>query len=109
LSKVKGTNVTNKWWSVAEMRNRLLSDEKVLAEAVIALYLRQTEDERQDGTTVHLNRRGFNCKDAREGVRLGRLLERGMRLSELPEELAWARQRMPYYVRQITRIANGEA
>lgn len=105
---MQGFVLPNRQWSVEEIRYNLRTDLEFLAWAVVALYRRQTEDERQSGTTRHLNGRGFNCDDAPTGTRLGHLLQRGMRLSDLPDYLAWARRRLPYYSRQITRIANGE-
>ncbi len=96
-----------KQWSVDEIRGKLLTDDRVLERGVLRLYERQTEDERQSGTTMHLNGRGFNQEDAMMGTILGRLLALGKRLRDLPKFRAWARRRIPYYSAQLTRIANG--
>ena len=40
---------------------------RIIGRAVLALFKRQTEDERKDNTTRVHNRRGFKPQDAREG------------------------------------------
>ena len=45
--------------SRSEMRERLLSDRKVLIKALVALNNRQTDDEKRDGVTKYLNNAGF--------------------------------------------------
>src|SRR5436309_3036062 len=97
-----------KLWTVDEITNLIRTNRTTRERAILALYRRQTDDERASGTTRHLNSRGVNQQDAPTLVHLGRLLERGMRLIDLPEHDEWAKKRLPYYRRQLTRIANGE-
>jgi hypothetical protein len=49
--------------------------------AILAIYARQTADERADGTTRHVNGRGFNSRDAKYGSYLARWIQSGRSLS----------------------------
>ncbi len=84
-------------WSGREIRERLAGgDTPWLARAVVAIHDRQLAGEE-----------GFDLADAPTGVRLGRLLARGVPLAELPALAHWARQAMPRYAERLARIANG--
>lgn len=87
-----------KVWTSAEIQQRLLSAPRWLSAGVLAIYHRHIVDEQQ----------GFSAVDAPTGIRLGRLLMRGLRLTDLPAYQAWAQREMLKYASWLTRIANGE-
>ena len=51
-------------WTKAEIRANLEASDKWLCHGLIAIFNKQTEDEKQDGRTSHDNGIGFNGVDA---------------------------------------------
>jgi hypothetical protein len=71
--------------------------------ALTTLYARQTEDERAQGATTHLNGAGFNATDSTFASSLARQVEAGRPLSA--RQLAAARRLLPKYAGQL--LASG--
>lgn len=65
----------------AQVKARLESDPDFRREALLVLYRRQTEDEREAKDTVHKNRRGFMSSHAVHGTRIAELLLMGESIS----------------------------
>jgi hypothetical protein len=88
-----------KRWTEGEIYQRLASgDPDWLTQAVLAICRRHIADEHK----------GFAPDDAATGTRLGRLLARGLPLTDLPPYHDWARRAILRYTEQLTRIANRE-
>jgi hypothetical protein len=99
--------------TVESIRVLVNSNPKAVYRALEVLLERQTDDERAEGTTNHLNGRGFNGRDAKFGTDLANQVSdwrKGMSpyaqpLS--PKQLAAARRMLHKYAGQLARIANG--
>lgn len=71
---------------------------------MIALYKRQTEDEKRDRDTKHSNARGFSVAHSARGSYYARWVLKGNHLTG--SYLYHARQMAIYYARQLSEIAN---
>lgn len=71
--------------------------------AILAIYARQTADERADGATRHVNGRGFNSRDAGYGSYLAKWIQSGRSLSG--RHLARARKMAVRYSGQLIPAA----
>jgi len=87
-----------------ELRN------KVVGRALVALFKRQTEDERASNITKNVNLRGFMPCDARQGsisaktfIKRGELLD--FQLNHWMEQTSKGYPRICKYVRQLNEIA----
>lgn len=83
--------------------NKLATDQKWLERGVLAIYKRQTEDEKQSEQTSHSNGRGFAGCDARRGTRMAQWLIKGYHLDG--KHLEKARKMMPKYAGQLLIVA----
>jgi hypothetical protein len=91
----------------------LQSNDNACEVGIYRLFQLQTEDEKQDRSTTHLNGVGFNAHDAETGTHIARTVEQyrmtGKGTRRLGENaLRIARQMCVFYSRQLTAIANGE-
>lgn len=84
------------------IRRLLLSDDRAVERAILALYRRQTEDEKQSGTK-HANGRGFNITHARTGSYCARWILSGKKLTG--HWLIDCRDIALFYSRQLLEIA----
>jgi len=91
-------------WTSNVIREKINTDNRWLFRAVLALYARQTYDERASTDTLYNNRRGFNKPDAPFLTCVAQILESGGQLS--PYTVAKCRLRMCKYATQLARIAN---
>lgn len=89
----------------ALIRAKLVTDQRWLEQAVVAIYKRQTPDEQASQTTAHLNGRGFSGVDARTGSYLARWLMRGPSFHLSGKFLDRARRMMPKYSKQLLECA----
>lgn len=93
-----------KVWTKEEIRNKIKTDDRWLMRAVYAIYKLQTEDEKADKTTKHLNNIGFNGVDA---VFLSQAAERYRKNYNFsPKYMEAIRRAMLKYSGQLTKIAN---
>lgn len=83
--------------------NLLLSSNRAVIRGVIAIYKRQTDDEKNSDATKHSNNMGFCANDASiMSLYAKQILEYGG-LSDL--QLKEARRRIIRYTRQLAEIA----
>jgi hypothetical protein len=87
--------------SLAE-RLRTTTNLEFLKRALLRLYGRQTDDEKNVGTTQYLNRVGFTAADAPYLTSIAEQLQRGRPLSE--KQAAALRRILPKYKRQLLEI-----
>lgn len=88
-----------------QIRAMLESNPKAVERAMLALYRRQTDAERQSQRTVVLNGVGFSGADARLGTYYAKWVSNGRNLTE--PHLSKARRMASKYVGQLADIANG--
>ena len=87
----------------AEIKAKILTDERWLYRAILAIYDRQTDREKNAGDTIEDNGIGFNGVDGRRMSQIAkRLKDTG---SLRPYERDIARNRMPKYSGQLVKIA----
>lgn len=93
-------------WSKEEIKNLILTNDKMVALSLKKLYAYQTESERNCGETTESNGVGFNGVDAPILTSFAMFyMERGF-LS--PKQVAIARKKLVKYSGQLTTIANNE-
>lgn len=92
------------------IRERLHTDDRWLARALVALNERQTRDEQAAETTKYRNDRGFRPAHAKRGTSMAQFYLRTGFLT--PRQLAWwrartesGRSRIEIYANQLVRVA----
>lgn len=91
-------------WTRRQIVNLIEKDDRAVNNGILQLYSFQTDDEKSENRTKHLNNMGFNCADAKYGTYLARWIKSGRRLSG--KHLQEARALCIKYSRQLTEIAN---
>jgi len=94
----------NMTWTEYEIRTLLESNDRAVERAMIALYDRQTQDEKATSDTHHTNGRGFSGAHASKGSYYARWVLSGRKLSR--HHLDNARRIALKYLRQLTEEAN---
>jgi hypothetical protein len=89
------------------VREEMTTNDGLVVEALIAIYNRQTADEKQSAVTTHENGYGFSGFDAEFGSSLAtQAIKRGT-LSE--KQMIYARKLIRKYAGQLVRIMREEA
>ena len=88
------------------IKNKLATDLRWLEAAILAIYRRQTADEKTEGVTKHNNGVGFSGCDSVSGSYMARWLQGGKHLSGKWVEKA--RHIMPKYSRQLLEEAQAK-
>lgn len=89
-----------------QIRQKILTDQRWLERAVLAIFERQTRDEQTAEESKYHNLRGFNGPDAKRMTYYACWIKSGRHLSGL--HLEKAKKAMQKYCGQLERIANGE-
>ena len=89
------------------IRKLLLTNDKAVERAIVALYRRQLADEQAGGTTKHANGRGFNMTHAHTGSYCAKWILQGKRLTG--HWLVDCRDIAMFYSRQLLEIAKERA
>ena len=98
------TTQATRIWTREEIANKIATDLKWLCGGILAIWNRQTEDEKNTEETRHHNGVGFNGRDARFLSSIAQQINQGRRLSE--KQTVAARKAMVKYTGQLTKIAN---
>jgi tRNA(Ile2) C34 agmatinyltransferase TiaS len=77
--------------------------DEMVKKAIVAIYNRQTMDEKRNECTTHKNGRGFRANHAHVGSRLAKLIISGKQLTR--QEMWTAREITLHYVKQLAEIA----
>jgi hypothetical protein len=93
-------------WTQDRIVRLLNTSDKAVERAILAIYERQTADEKASSCTQHDNTVGFSAFDAATGSYLARLIKRGFKL--YPDKMAKARKLAVRYRRQLAEIANSK-
>lgn len=91
-------------WDKTSIQRLLAENDKAVARAVVAIYQRQTDEEKSSQATVKENGVGFNQADARRGAYYAGYIATSGRLTG--RHLAIGRKMMMKYWRQLAEIAN---
>jgi hypothetical protein len=94
-------------WTKAEIINLVNTSDRAVERAILAIYARQTEDEKASSATRHLNARGFNGSDASYGSYCAKWLLKGNRLTG--KHLGRCRALVRKYHRQLVEVADAKA
>jgi len=97
-----------------ELINKLMTDDRWLARALVALAARQTEDERRQEVTKYHNQMGFRPCHAKRGTNMAQFYQRTGFLT--PRQKAWWRAstdragpRIAVYASQLLKVAAEKA
>lgn len=93
-----------KLYSTEEIKKLLETSDKAVSRAIVALYARQTESERNAEATVEKNGIGYNGFDAKFFSSLAQQIQSGRTLSQ--KQIAFARKGIMKYSKQLASIAN---
>ena len=96
---------TNKVWTEAAIVSLLQNNNRAVERAILAIFARQTEDEKSTECTRHENSRGFSAADARTGSYLARWILGGNHLNG--KFLDKGRKIAVKYRKQLLEVANG--
>lgn len=102
-------------WTKERMQALLATNDLALERALVAIYDRQTQDEKRDSDTKHDNHRGFRSNHASTGSKLARFILKGwkqpngkQRVQLYPNNLQRARTIVLQYHRQLCEVANAK-
>ncbi len=102
-----------KKWTEGEVVALLEGSDLAVERALVALYDRQTQDEKRDSDTRHDNRRGFSAAHASTGSYYARLVLKGWgqdghrkNTHLYASKLAKARSMVLRYRHQLVQVAN---
>ena len=95
----------SKTWTPDEIKALLDRSAEAVERGVVAIYKRQTEDERDAAETKHSNRIGFSAFHAHRGTYYARWILSGRHLSGSHVERA--RKLVRHYAGQLYQIALG--
>ena len=93
-------------WTKDKIRENLQKSDHWVERAVLAIYEKQTNDEKKIEDTKLRNGVGFNAADARRLTYYAKYLGSGKNLTGKHKEIA--RNKILKYSNQLTKIANGE-
>lgn len=99
--------MTAKKWTKDEIAAKLATDDKWLIRGLLAIYARQTEEEKAADTTREDNGIGFNAFDASILSDMAKQYKDWGKLTN--RQLVIVRKCMKKYAGQLAKIANGEA
>lgn len=103
-------------WTKERIQHLLATNDLAVERAIVAIYDRQTQDEKDVNAARHDNRRGFRSNHANTGSFFARIILKGWKQDRLagrprqvhlnPEKLAKARRIAMQYHRQLCEVAN---
>jgi len=97
-----------------EIKALLMTSDKAVERAILAIYARQTQEEKNARTTNRHNAVGFSQAHVRFGSWCAGLIQRELRMGKVegtilrPDTLAKARRFMTKYSRQLAEVANAK-
>ena len=98
------STVTATTWNRDKIDNLLRTNDRAVYRAIVALYQRQTADEKARQDTIHRNHVGFSAAHARAATYFAQLVLSGRTL--YPKALAKARKIALRHSKQLVVIAN---
>lgn len=98
------TTTAPKKWKPEEIHHMIETDDKWLYRGLLAIYDKQTEDEKAHDLTHHENSVGFNGPDSNIMSRFAKSLKKYGHL--YAQDKAECRKRLLKYCKQLAKIAN---
>lgn len=102
-------------WTKERIQNLLATNDLAVERSIVAIYDRQTQDEKRDSDTKHDNTVGFRANHASSMSFFARIILKGWgqdghkkRVHLNPAKLEKARRFMMQYHRQLCEIANSK-
>lgn len=99
-------NTTVKIWTKEEIKNLIMTNDKMVERSVLKLYDYQTKEEQYDKNTTEENGVGFNSFDASFLTSIAEQLKRKIHLTRKQIEIT--RKKLIKYSGQLTKIANNK-
>ena len=93
-------------WTKELIKEKLETDDKWLSRGLLAIYERQTADEKSSEATKHHNGIGFNKVDAGFLTSLAESLKKYGTLT--PKQILYCRKKLVKYCGQLEKIARKE-
>ena len=97
--------------TVEQIKAVLTTDQYLLETAIVAIYEKQTADEKSDGQTKHHNNVGFTYGDGFRGKRMAEWILRGVNqygkdfgTNLTGQHLEKAKKFMPKYAKQLYKL-----
>jgi hypothetical protein len=100
------SNGTQKVWTREEIESMVRADDAAVERAMVAIWERQTADERLTEGTRHTNNRGFAHCTARSGTYYANWVRSGRHLTG--KHLDKARRIALHHAQQLCDFANGK-
>lgn len=94
-------------WTKPRIANLLQTNNRAVERALIAIYKRQTADEKAVQHTRHNNGQGFSAAHARKGTYYARWCLAGKSLTG--DHLVKARLMAMHYIGQLVEVSNSKA
>lgn len=91
-------------YSRESIKKLLLENDRAVERGIVAIFNRQTSDEKYESATKYRNKIGFNAADSRLGTYYATWIKKGNRLDTI--HLSKARKLITKYSNQLTDIAN---
>lgn len=98
--------MASKVWTRGEIETLLRSNDRAVERGIVAIFNRQTGDEKDAGTVNHHNNRGFSGNNSKSGTYFARWVLSGRTLTG--KHLEKARRITLFHAGQLTNIANGK-
>lgn len=98
--------MSGKTWDKESIRQGLENSDKWVEKAILAIYDRQTEDEKSTKDTRYYNGVGFNAADASRLSYYATYIQKKGGLTGKHKDIA--RKKIKKYSGQLAKIANGE-
>lgn len=106
MSNTKPTIKNNRIWTKDEIKNLILTNDKMVIRSVLKLYEYQTESEKLSYDSNIINGVGFNSFDAPFLTDIVKKIHNNVKLTK--NQIFILRKKMLKYSNQLTRIANKE-
>jgi hypothetical protein len=94
-------------WDKEKIKQLILTNDEAVERGMVAIYRRQTQDEKQVKATKHNNTIGFSSAHSRLGSYYAQWVLSGKHLTGY--HLVKARKMMMHYSRQLVEVANQKA
>ena len=96
-------NFTNqKQWELY-LKNLIKTNQKALLKSIVVIYDNQTDEEKENRSSIEKNRIGFDMFDAEEMMGIAEKIKKNIPL--MPNEIVHAKIVMPKYWRQLMVIS----
>ena len=97
--------IPKKRWTKEDIKTLLLTNDRAVERAILAIQKLQSEDELRSHSTIHKNNVGWQACHARKAMKYARWIQLGNRITG--RHMVDARNMVLKYTRQLAAISNG--